>query len=229
MEKPSILFTGILGAFIVSCGTMVLMPHGDIGGLLPQVAWDENQPSPSDQYPVKLTGGDGHLPGQVAYTSNGCFYCHSQQVRDPQYGPDMERGWGIRRTVARDYIFENTPLLGSMRMGPDLANYGSQTWRNEPAEDPKKPTKRDKKWILTHLYQPQTIDNNSKCPPFRYLFETVELGAQPAANAVAIEGNKQVIPTPDAEHIAEYLLRLDRSHELKEAKIVIKPKEAAKK
>jgi cbb3-type cytochrome oxidase cytochrome c subunit len=122
MEKPSILFTGIFGAFAISVGAMVLIPHSQLASMQPQVTWDEGQNAPSDVYPVKRTMG-----GRDVYVAEGCFYCHSQQVRDPQYGPDMERGWGSRRTVARDYVHEDAPLLGSVRLGPDFANYGWTT------------------------------------------------------------------------------------------------------
>ena len=54
-----------------------------------------------------------------------------QQVRDPQYGTDLERGWGPRRSVARDYLYEIEPALGTSRLGPDLANVGGKEWRNE--------------------------------------------------------------------------------------------------
>jgi cytochrome c oxidase cbb3-type subunit 2 len=65
-------------------------------------------------------------PGREVYIREGCYYCHTQQVRDPQNSSDLERGWGMRRSVARDYIYENPPLLGSVRIGPDLANIGSK-------------------------------------------------------------------------------------------------------
>jgi len=164
MQKPSTLFTGVFAAFAVSCGAMVLLPHTQIGGLQPQVTWDEGQNSPSDVYPQNR-----HFAGREVYVSYGCFYCHSQQVRDPQYGPDMERGWGVRRTVARDYIHEDVPLIGSMRLGPDFANYGSPTWRNEPENDSKKPAQRNEQWIYRHLFNPRTFVLDSKCPPYRFL------------------------------------------------------------
>ena len=228
MEKPSTFFTGIFGAFIVSCGAMVLLPNSQIGGLQPQVTWDEGQNSPSDVYPVKLENALGHRVGQGVFVENGCFYCHSQQVRDPQYGPDMERGWGPRRTVARDYIYEDVPLLGSSRLGPDFANYGSGIWRNEPAGDTKAPAVRDAAWIYKHLYAPRTIVPNSNCPPHPFLFERKEVGEHPSPDAVAVDGNHQLVPTADARNLAKYLLSLNRSHELKEAPTIIKPKEAKK-
>ena len=42
-----------------------------------------------------------------------------------------ERGWGIRRTVATDYMLENPPQLGSVRLGPDLSNIGATRRMNE--------------------------------------------------------------------------------------------------
>ncbi|WP_305806849.1 cbb3-type cytochrome c oxidase subunit II, partial [Stenotrophomonas sp. YIM B06876] len=34
------------------------------------------------------------LRGRAVYIANGCVYCHSQQPRDRDLGPDHERGWG---------------------------------------------------------------------------------------------------------------------------------------
>ena len=224
MQKPSTLFTGVFGAFVVSCGAMVLIPHSQLGGLQPQVQWDEGQNFPADAYPQNR-----HFAGRDVYVSQGCFYCHSQQVRDPQYGPDMERGWGVRRTVARDYIHEDAPLLGSLRLGPDFANYGSPTWRNEHENDSKKPAQRNEQWVYRHLFNPRIFVTDSKCPPYRFLFDRKRIGEKPSPNAAAADGDFEYVPTLEAENLAHYLLSLDRSHELKEAPIVIKPKEAAKK
>jgi len=238
MQNSSTLFTGIFGAFALSCGVMVLIPHSQLASLQPQVQWDEGQNSPADVYPQKR-----HMAGREVFLSEGCIYCHSQQVRDPQYGPDMERGWGPRRTVARDYIHDDVPLLGSARLGPDLSNFGWTAkvaqkdgteksvgmWRNEHEDDTKKPAARNEQWIYQHLYSPRTLFSDSKCPPYRFLFERKEIGEKLSPNAVAHDEKFQYVPTLEAEHLAQYLLSLDRSHEVKEAPTVIKPKEAAKK
>ncbi len=237
MQKPSTLFTGIFGAFAISCGAMVLLPHSQLASIQPQVQWDEGQNSPGDVYPRERS-----LTGRDVYVSEGCFYCHSQQVRNVQYGPDMERGWGSRRTVARDYLYENVPLLGSMRLGPDLANFGWTAkvaqkdgseksvgmWRNEHEDDPKKPAARNEQWIYRHLYNPHAIFSDSKCPPYRHLFVTRDIGETVSPNAVEHDATQQVLPTHEAERLAQYLLSLDRTHELKEAPTEIKPKEAKK-
>ncbi|MEO6787253.1 MAG: cbb3-type cytochrome c oxidase subunit II [Chthoniobacteraceae bacterium] len=237
MHKPGTLFTGIFGAFALSCGVMVLIPHSELASLQPQVQWDEGQNAPGDVYPQKRS-----IMGREVYVAEGCFYCHSQQVRDPQYGPDMERGWGPRRTVARDYLYESVPLLGSMRLGPDFANFGwtakvaqkdgsektVHMWRNEPEDDTKKPAVRDERWIYQHLYNPRTIFSDSKCPPYRFLFEQREIGQKLSPNAVEHDEKFEMVPTLEAEKLAAYLLSLDCSHELKESPTLIKPKEAKK-
>src|SRR5262249_21475805 len=37
-------------------------------------------------------------------------------------GPDIARGWGRRRSVAEDFLYDYPVMPGSVRVGPDLAN-----------------------------------------------------------------------------------------------------------
>jgi cytochrome c oxidase cbb3-type subunit 2 len=230
---------------------MVLLPHGQLGGLQPAVGeWDGTTPSPTDVYPVKMEGGLGQRLGQRVFMAHGCYYCHSQQVRDPQYGPDMERGWGPRRTVARDYLYEEVPLLGALRLGPDFTNFGwtgpkldekgvsikdatgaeviAGLWRNEPADDTQKPAARDANWIYQHLYNPRLVVTNSNCPPMPHLFEFGDTGTARSSAAVGVQGNRQLMPNADARNLAAYLLSLNRTHALKEAPAMGQPTEAKK-
>ena len=134
--ETNTLFGGIFGAFIVSCSAMVLLPNAQIGNLTPETPeWDGSQVNVPAHYPTE----QGHI-GRAVYVANGCIYCHTQEVRDPQYGPDLERGWGVRRTVARDYLFEDVPLLGSSRIGPDSTTrpaYITFTRSHRPAITPR--------------------------------------------------------------------------------------------
>ena len=224
METSNSLFGGIFGAFIISCGAMVLLPNSQLANMNPVAPeWDGSQLSAQNSYP-----NDTQFLGRATYIANGCFYCHTQQVRDPQYGPDLERGWGVRRTVARDYMFEDVPLLGSSRIGPDFANYGSGTWRNEPKDDPKKPEVRNAAWIYKHMFAPTTIVPDSKCPPQPFLFQKKEIGGAPSPDAVQVEGRYEWIPTAEMRNLAAYILGQNRSPALPEAPIVIKPKEEKK-
>ncbi|MEQ1860588.1 MAG: cbb3-type cytochrome c oxidase subunit II [Chthoniobacteraceae bacterium] len=210
MSRSSYLFAGIFGSFAISCFTLVLVPQMQIGGVTEHVNEDEGT-----RYPVWNS-----RPGREVYIREGCYYCHTQQVRDVQNGSDMERGWGTRRTVARDYMFENPPLLGSIRIGPDLTNAGAKGWRNEPATDTSKPNRRDRMWQLVHLYDPRVIVPASTMPPYRYLFTEVKRGGQPAENALPIAASREgyeIVPTAEAVQLADYILSLDRTSPLPEA------------
>lgn len=208
MSRSSYLFAGIFGTFAVSCFALVLVPQMQIGGLTEQVNEEEGT-----RYPVINT-----RQGREIYIREGCYFCHTQQIRDVQNGADIERGWGPRRTVARDYIFDNPPLLGSTRLGPDLTNAGNRDWRNEDKEEEIKPKKRDRAWHLLHLYNPRELVPSSPMPPYRYLFEEVK--ADSAANSLPVEATKKghvVVPTAEAEQLVDYILSLDRTAPLPES------------
>jgi cytochrome c oxidase cbb3-type subunit 2 len=141
-------------------------------------------------------------------------------VRDPQYGTDLERGWGPRRTVARDYLYENEPALGTSRLGPDLANVGGKEWRNEDKDDPRKPVRRDAAWHYLHLYNPRAVVTESNMPPYRYLFTKRKIAGQRSNDAlnVSVENGFEIVPRPEAGHLGAYLRSLERGHPLPEVK-----------
>ena len=226
MKRSTLLLAGIVGSFAFSAFALVLVPQMQLGGMQPQFGDDEGKIV--DIYPIENRGMQA---GRAVYISEGCVYCHSQQVRDVQNGTDVERGWGVRRTVARDYLFEVPPLLGSSRIGPDLANVGSAKWRNEPAdENPQyKPAKRDAAWELLHLYNPRTISKDSNMPSYRYLFEERKISGQRSEEALDVptRDGYEIVPKAEARALVGYLLSLDKSHALKEVKTAT-PEVAAK-
>lgn len=220
MNRSLTFIAWIIASFALSTYALVILPQKQIGGLQPQFVDDEGKVT--DIYPIENRGVVEK--GRAVYRSEGCIYCHSQQVRDVQNGTDLERGWGERRTVARDYIFEQPPFLGSTRIGPDLANVGSAKWRNEALDDPRKPAKRDAKWHLLHLYAPTTVITESNMPPYRYLFEKKKISGQKSADALALTGKDapeagyEIVPKQEAKDLVGYLLSLDRSHPVNEVK-----------
>lgn len=116
-------------------------------------------------------------------------------------GPDIARAWGKRRNVAEDYLFDSPTLLGSVRIGPDLANIGVR----QP----------DINWHLRHLYAPKTEVKASTMPSYPYLFEKRKAGRQPSPDALALpvefaEKVKgfEIVPTPEAKALAAYLVSL---------------------
>jgi len=128
MKGFTALILGIFGTLAFSWLGLAFIPNLQIGHLDPQT--DEEG---KDAYPAPKSGMAER--GHRIYVANGCFYCHSQQVRADYAGSDIDRKWGERRSAPRDYIFERPVELGKMRMGPDLANIGHRA----PAEDQNAP------------------------------------------------------------------------------------------
>jgi cytochrome c oxidase cbb3-type subunit 2 len=95
--------------------------------------------------------------GRDVYLSEGCAFCHTQQVRAAFYGSDVERGWGSRGSMPGDYVFDSPALLGRQRLGPDLHDVGSRL--------------EDQNDVLAHLYQPRAFQASSVMPSYRYLFD----------------------------------------------------------
>jgi cbb3-type cytochrome oxidase cytochrome c subunit len=115
-------------------------------------------------------------------------------------GTDMERGWGKRRSVAEDFLFDDPVMPGSQRVGPDLANVGSRL--------------PDPTWHLRHLYAPQSEVKGSTMPPYRYLFEQRKIARGRSGEAVALSGplaapaGYEIVPTAEAKTLVAYLLSL---------------------
>ncbi|MGH7992469.1 MAG: cbb3-type cytochrome c oxidase subunit II [Limisphaerales bacterium] len=115
-------------------------------------------------------------------------------------GPDITRGWGRRHSVAEDFLYDDPVQLGSLRIGPDLADVGTR----QP----------DANWQWVHLYAPQSVVKDSAMPPFRYLFRVQKIGGAPSPDALVFpkgfgpRAGYEVVPTPQAQELAAYLLSL---------------------
>src|SRR5213596_1811210 len=123
MKGVTPLVLGIFATLAFSWLGLAYIPDLQIGHLDPQS--DEEG---TDIYPMPKSGMAER--GRRIYVANGCFYCHSEQVRADYAASDIDRKWGDRRSAPRDYIFERPVFLGKMRMGQDLANIGARA----PAE-----------------------------------------------------------------------------------------------
>lgn len=115
-------------------------------------------------------------------------------------GSDIARGWGMRHSVAEDFLYDSPVQLGSLRVGPDLADVGTRL--------------PDANWQLLHLYAPRSVVKDSAMPPFRYLFETKKIGDAPSPDALNLPkeftppADYEVVPTDDAKKLVAYLLSL---------------------
>jgi cbb3-type cytochrome c oxidase subunit II len=87
--------------------------------------------------------------GRKIYLQNGCSYCHSQYVRNIDWGLGAERV-----AEAGDYIIDRPHQLGSERTGPDLSQQGG-----EHPDD----------WHVAHFINPRYTRPESLMPPFEFL------------------------------------------------------------
>jgi cytochrome c oxidase cbb3-type subunit 2 len=132
----------------------------------------------------------------------------SQVVVRPT-GADIQRGWGFRHSVARDFLYDAPALVGSQRVGPDLSNIGLRN--NDPI------------WHLVHLYSPGSKAPGSLMPPYRFLFEKQRIGLHPSPDALPLEGalapepGFEVVPRDEARALVAYLLSLRPDSALIEA------------
>jgi cytochrome c oxidase cbb3-type subunit 2 len=128
-------------------------------------------------------------------------------------GPDIGRGWGKRHSVAEDYLFDYPVMLGSRRIGPDLANVGVR----QP----------DRNWHLLHLYTPSIEVPGSTMPTYRFLFEKRRIERAPSPDALVLPPELapppgyEIVPTPEARTLVAYLLSLREDAPLFDAPLTV--------
>ncbi|MBM3835191.1 MAG: hypothetical protein FJ403_18340 [Verrucomicrobia bacterium] len=282
MNQGPLIFLGALLALAASWCGMVVVPNVQIGRQQQVAAGPSNS-----RYPA-IPSGEAQR-GRDVYRAQGCFYCHTTNVRQSgakfdvvlasagtnkaalasglraarpgltpaevsqimeqapkpvlqgltraeaetalkhltvpdakaeiilvPTGPDIERGWGRRMSVAQDYLFDQPLMLSKQRIGPDLTTIAAR--------------QRDPSWHLLHLYNPQSKVNGSTMPPYRFLFEKRKIGRHPSPDALqltgedAVEPGYEVVPTERARALVAYLLSMDAQFGLFEAPLPVEPK-----
>lgn len=145
--------------------------------------------------------------GAKEYLSLGCVTCHTQQVRSEESGFDVERGWGKRPSVPRDYILQEDVLIGHNRVGPDLANVGLRDYSNE--------------WLHKHLFMPQMEVEGSICQPSPFLYKVSDEPSEKTIEAISVD-NKMIYiePSIQASRIVAYLQSLEQNYELPEVSFI---------
>lgn len=204
LRATVLIYAGVLFTVAASLVGLVLEPERQLRGLEPQETQD-----PVTGATIAYPPEPGYTArvGRDVYRSMGCVYCHSQQVRPEGFGADIDRGWGPRRTVARDYIYDSPHLLGTMRTGPDLANIAAR----QPSSD----------WHHLHLYNPRLVSPGSTMPAFRFMYERIVVadGESPPSDAVSLPGEDRafIVPGREAQQLYTYLMTLDKTTPLEEA------------
>jgi mono/diheme cytochrome c family protein len=169
------------GSTLIYVGLVIVM------GVLPGIWLSKVPPTPGLKplTPIEARGRD-------VYVAEGCFYCHTQQVR-PLSG---DKPFG-RPSAPGDYAYQTPELLGSERNGPDLSNIGTR--------------QSSSVWQYIHLYEPRAVVPQSIMPAFPWLFRVVDK-LPPGEKAVPMPPQAapggSVIPNDDGKALVAYLLSL---------------------
>lgn len=139
--EKSINIMAILIVIVISIGGLVeiipLMTSSAVTAPLPGI-----KPYPALQ-----------LAGRDIYIREGCYGCHSQQIRPfrsetERYGP---------YSVAGEFVYDRPFQFGSKRTGPDLARIGKR-YSDE--------------WHRIHLSNPRDLVPESNMPAYSWLVTT---------------------------------------------------------
>jgi cytochrome c oxidase cbb3-type subunit 2 len=208
---------GVLLTLVISWLAFIVGARSQFGNLEPTAeVLEENGSIPpgAELFPKAMPGIANQ--GAEEYVKLGCISCHTQQVRLAEAGFDVERKWGKRPSVARDYVLQENVLLGNTRIGPDLANVGLRGFTDD--------------WLHSHLFDPQATVPGSICPPSPFLYEvkdeatdgTIEVHDHAGDHDGHHESDEpsHIVPTLRAQKIVAYLQALGQNYELPEMAFV---------
>ena len=108
------------------------------------------------------------LAGRDIYVREGCYNCHSQQVRTLRF--ETER-YG-HYSLAGESVYDRPFQWGSKRTGPDLARLGGRY-----SDD----------WHRVHLINPRDVVPESNMPAYSWLAKNMVDGAQVTAGMKALK------------------------------------------
>ena len=117
VEKSLILTA--LGAFVIFAVGAVITTV--IPPMVDETLWSSGEHNVHEYTEQELRGIE-------IYKSQGCVYCHTQQIR--KLDSDQRRyGWRLVKAPASEaweYVNDKDHFLGTKRTGPDLARVGGK-------------------------------------------------------------------------------------------------------
>jgi cytochrome c oxidase cbb3-type subunit II len=204
VNSGPLVFLGLFMAMACSWLSFVLGPQLQLGNTRPTTNIVVG--GTGKTYPT-AEPGTAHQGAEI-YRAEGCAACHTEQVRPRSLGSDIDRGWGARRSIAYDYLYDHPVMLGSLRVGPDLANAGRRLVMTE---------------ILKRLYEPRAVTTGSIMPPYPFLFEKRKYSGHRSEEALQLDlpyapaEGYEIVPKPEALALAAYVLNLHQDGYLFEA------------
>jgi cbb3-type cytochrome oxidase cytochrome c subunit len=116
----------------------------------------------------------------------------------------------------------NTTPGGSSPAAPSAQTPGAP-W---PIQTAGLPPMYSAAWHHVHLYAPRSINPDSNMPAYRFLYEKRRIAGERSSEALQLSGSDappagwEIVPTYDAKCVVAYLMGLNQSHPLKEARSV---------
>ena len=236
MNLKTFIF-GLALTFGIPWLALVVLPHADMRGLEGfKLEDDDAEKYGMTYYPPGRPGFAA--AGHAIYAREQCSQCHTQVIRPTYAGNDgWKLDWAnkegataqspvfVRHTLPHDYEGEPYAHLGSQRLGPDLANYGT---RNRTAND-----------IHLRLYRSRMFSKWSNMPDYDHLYEKQTIRGQGTDDALqfpkgeafdkyAPEEGFEIVPTDEARTLVAYLMGLNKSQPIPPSISGIREAEAKK-
>lgn len=139
LEGLPMLFTVLTTLAILVGGAVEIIPS------LISDKFVEKNPLVKPYSPLELAGRD-------IYVSEGCYVCHSQQIRPT---PEEKLRYG-NPTTAAETVYDRPFQWGSRRIGPDLARVGG---------------KYNDMWHYRHMANPRDVTPKSIMPDYTWLLK----------------------------------------------------------
>jgi cytochrome c oxidase cbb3-type subunit I/II len=153
IERKGVVFAVLVFLALAIGGAVEIIPMLKIESNIPKIA------SVTPYTPLELAGRD-------IYISNGCYNCHSQQVRPLRWETDR---YGEYSKIG-EFVYDHPFQWGSRRTGPDLARagyVGSSTYKTSI-------------WHYNHFTKPKEINPQTIMPAYPWLTKnTVDLSQIP--------------------------------------------------
>ena len=198
IERRGVQFAVLVFIALAIGGAVEIIPMLKVESNIPKIA------SVTPYTPLELSGRD-------IYISNGCYNCHSQQVRPLRYETDR---YGEYSKIG-EFVYDHPFQWGSRRTGPDLARagyIGSSTYKTAI-------------WHYNHFTKPLEINPQTIMPAYPWFAKkSVDLTQLP----VKIRVMQMVgVPYPegyDQKAIGDYKLEAQKIvDELKVSGVVVEP------
>jgi cytochrome c oxidase cbb3-type subunit I/II len=139
LERKSVRFSIIVFVVLAIGGAVEIIPMLKVDSNIPKIA------TVVPYSPLELSGRD-------IYISNGCYNCHSQQIRPLRWETDR---YGEYSKIG-EFVYDHPFQWGSRRTGPDLARtgfIGSSTYKTAI-------------WHYKHFVDPQEMNPQTIMPAY---------------------------------------------------------------